>query len=527
MRQLGTWLPFIIGLSIGAGILLGTQLGTRPVLRSNAEAYDKIKAVLSYVEANYVDTVNTEKLTDMTLEDMLQHLDPHSDYFTAEQTKAMSEPMQGNFEGIGIEYNFVRDTLVVMAVIPNGPSEKAGLKTGDRIVRANDTLMIGKNANEKFIRQRLRGPKDTKVKLKIRRSGKKELFDVTVTRGSVPIYSVEGSYMLNSTVGYIKLDRFAETSYNEFMKATKTLLEQGMKKMVLDLRGNGGGYLTAATSIADEFLSEGKLIVYTNGRVDGEEKIYATKTGLLETTPLVILVDENSASASEILAGAIQDNDRGTIIGRRTFGKGLVQEEKRLNDGSAFRLTIARYYTPTGRSIQKPYDKGIEAYAADEVNRYNHGELVNADSIKFPDSLKFKTPGGKTVYGGGGIMPDVFIPLDTSGGSTLLNNLFYKDIFTIWSLAYAEQHNAELIKMGLKNYRRNFVITDALVNELFSTGAANGVARNEVQLKRSNTLIKKYMKAAVARNTWGDAGYLQSWNDDDKFLEAAVTELDR
>lgn len=525
MRKLGTWLPFIIGLSIGAGILLGAQLGTRPSLNSNAEAYDKIKAVLSYVEANYVDTVDTEKLTDITLEDMLQHLDPHSDYFTAEETKAMSEPLQGNFEGIGIEYNFVQDTLVVMAVIPNGPSEKAGLKTGDRIVRANDTLMVGKDANEKFIKKRLRGPKDTKVKLNVRRPGRKELFDVTVTRGSVPIYSVQGSYMLNSNVGYIKLDRFAETSYAEFMSATKSLLGEGMRKMVLDLRGNGGGYLDAATAIADEFLAEGKLIVYTKGRVDGEERILATKTGLLEKTQLVILVDENSASASEILAGAIQDNDRGIIIGRRTFGKGLVQEEKRLTDGSAFRLTIARYYTPTGRSIQKPYDKGLEAYAADELNRYNHGEFVNADSIKFPDSLKFKTPGGKTVYGGGGIMPDVFIPLDTSGGSALLNNLFYKDVFTIWSLGYAEKHAAQLKKEGLKNFRQDFIITDALVNELLFIGTNNSVARNEAQLKRSDALIRKYMKAALARNAWGDAGYLQSWNDGDRFIDAAIAEL--
>ncbi len=525
MRKLGTWLPFIIGLSIGAGILLGAQLGSRNNLGETGETYDKIKAVLNYVENHYVDTVNTEELTDLTLEDMLQHLDPHSDYFTAEETKIMSEPLQGNFEGIGIEYNFINDTLVVMAIIPRGPSEKAGLKTGDRVIRANDTLMVGKSASEKFIRSRLRGPKGTKVKLQIRRPGQKAVLDITITRGSVPIYSVQGSYMLNENVGYIKLDRFAETSYEEFMKASKTLLGAGMKKMVLDLRGNGGGYLDAATNIADEFLPEGKMIVYTKGRVDGEEKILATKTGLLETTPLVILVDENSASASEVLAGAIQDNDRGTIIGRRTFGKGLVQEEKRLYDGSAFRLTIARYYTPTGRSIQKPYDKGIDAYAADEVTRYKHGEFVTADSIKFPDSLKFTTPGGKVVYGGGGIMPDLFIPLDTSGGSNLLSDLFNKNVFTLWSLNYAEKHNAELVKTGLKNYIANFTISEAQVNELMQIAEKNGVARNEPQQKRSSALIKKYMKTALARNTWGDAGYIQVWNNGDKFLEAAVASL--
>ncbi|MDQ3111733.1 MAG: S41 family peptidase [Bacteroidota bacterium] len=521
MRKLSTWLPFIIGLSLGAGVLLGAKLGTRSKFGDNALAYDKIKAVLGYVEANYVDTVDVEKLTDMTLEDMLQHLDPHSDYFTAEEIKAMSEPLQGNFEGIGIEYNFVQDTLVVMAVIPGGPSEKAGLKTGDRIVRANDTLLTGKNSSEKNIKGKLRGPAGTKVTVQVRRPGRKDLFNVPITRGRVPIYSIQGAYMLNENTGYIKLDRFAEKSYEEFMKATKNLLGEGMKNMVLDLRGNGGGYLDAATNIADEFLSAGKMIVYTQGRLEGEVKSLATSKGILENTPLVILVDENSASASEILAGAIQDNDRGTIIGRRTFGKGLVQEEKRLFDGSAFRLTIARYYTPTGRSIQKPYDKGLDAYAADEQNRFNHGELVNADSIKFPDSLKFKTPAGKIVYGGGGIMPDLFVPLDTSGGSTLLNNLFYKDVFTLWSLSYAANHNAELTKMGLKNFHTNFVITDALVNELMSVAEKNGVALNELQQKRSSALIRKYMKAAVARNIWGDAGYLQVWNEGDRFLEAA------
>jgi carboxyl-terminal processing protease len=525
MRKLSTWLPFIVGVSLGVGVLLGTLLGRRPAMQGNAEAFDKIKAVLGYVEANYVDTVDPEKLTDLTLENMLQHLDPHSDYFTAEEAKAMSEPLKGNFEGIGIEYNFVQDTLVVMAVIPGGPSEKAGLKTGDRLVRANDTLMVGANASEKFIKGKLRGPKGSSVTLTIRRPGRKDMFTVPITRGSVPIFSIQGAYMLNAETGYVKLDRFAETSYDEFMRATNKLLGEGMKNMVLDLRGNGGGYLDAATAIADEFLADGKMIVYTKGRVDGEERMLATKKGILENTPLVILVDENSASASEILAGAIQDNDRGQIVGRRTFGKGLVQEEKRLLDGSAFRLTIARYYTPTGRCIQKPYSNGLAAYEADEENRYKHGELVNADSIKFPDSLKFKTPKGKIVYGGGGIMPDLFVPLDTSGGSTLLNNLFYKDVFTIWSLNYAEKHNAELEKMGLKNFRANFTVTDALINELLLTADKAGVARNEFQLKRSSELIKKYMKASIARNVWGDAGYLQVWNEGDMFIEGAVGAL--
>ncbi|CAN5358990.1 S41 family peptidase [soil metagenome] len=525
MRKLSTWLPFIIGLALGGGVLIGAKLGNHDREENGSASFSKINSVLNYVQANYVDTINPEKLTDITLVEMLQHLDPHSDYFTAEQTKAMNEPLQGNFEGIGIQYNFVRDTLIVMSVIHGGPSEKAGLKNGDRVVKANDTLMTGKNATEKFIREKLRGEAGTKVKLTIRRAGRKDLFDVPITRGSVPIYSVEGAYMLNEDVGYIKLNRFAETSYAEFMKATKELQNSGMKKMVLDLRGNGGGYLNAATAIADEFLKAGKMIVYTKGRVDGEEKILATKKGTLEETPLIILVDENSASASEILAGAIQDNDRGTIIGRRTFGKGLVQEEKQLQDGSAFRLTIARYYTPTGRSIQKPYNKGLAAYEADEQTRYDHGEFVNADSIKFPDSLKYKTPAGKTVYGGGGIMPEIFIPMDTSGGSKYLSSLFYKDIFTIWSLNYVEQNEMILNKEGLSDFRKTFVVTEIMLKNLAAIGEENGVKRNDLQMKQSNVLIKKYMKAAVARNVWGDAGYLQVWNEEDHFIEAAIKKL--
>jgi len=525
MRKLVVWLPLIVGISIGAGVLLGSRFGGRGNNSERDQSYEKIKAVLGFVQANYVDSVNAAQLTDITLEEMLQHLDPHSDYFTAEESKAMDEPLQGNFEGIGIMYLFLHDTLVVDQVVQGGPSEKSGLRSGDRIVKANDTLLVGKFANEKFIRGKLRGPAGTKVTVTIKRPLVKGMMNIVLTRGSVPIFSVESSYMINDSVGYIRLTRFAETSYAEFMKATDSLLNHGMKKMVLDLRGNGGGYLDAATSIADEFLPEGKMIVYTKGRVDGEEKILATKTGKLQKMPLAILVDENSASASEILAGAIQDNDRGIIVGRRTFGKGLVQEGKKLSDGSSFRLTIARYYTPTGRCIQKPYNKGLAAYEADEQNRYNHGELLNADSIKFPDSLKFKTPGGKIVYGGGGIMPDIFVPIDTGGGSTYLNNLFYKDIFTLWSMDYIQKHKAELEKSGIENFRKTFVITDAMVNEMMGVGEKNGVTKNDAQFQRSQSLIRIYMKSYVARAMWGNKAYYEIWNDSDAGLKAALIAL--
>jgi carboxyl-terminal processing protease len=539
MRRLVVWLPLIVGISLATGVMIGSYLaasgngfffgtsgnGSSQIQTDNS--YNKIKTVLGYVQANYVDSVNPSHLTDITLEEMLQHLDPHSDYFTAEEAKEMDEPLQGNFEGIGIMYLFSNDTLIVDQVLPGGPSEKAGLRSGDRIVKANDTLLVGKFANEKFIRGKLRGPKGSKVTLAVKRPSANKMFDAVITRESIPIYSVESSYMIDKQTGYVRLARFAETSYSEFVLATDSLLKHGMKKLVLDLRGNGGGFLDQATAIADEFLPEGQTIIVTRGRVEGEERTLATKKGKLENMPLAVLVDENSASASEILAGALQDNDRGIIIGRRTFGKGLVQEEKTLNDGSKFRLTIARYYTPTGRSIQKPYNKGLAAYEADEQNRYNHGELLNADSIKFPDSLKFKTPKGKTVYGGGGIMPDIFVPIDTGGGSTYLNNLFYKDIFTLWSMDFVQNHKAELGKNGIENFRHNFSITDPMVNDLVAIGEKNGVKKNDLQFTRSHELILSYMKSYVARGMWGNKGYYEIWNDSDKALKVAVDALNK
>jgi carboxyl-terminal processing protease len=525
MRRIAIFLPLICGFCLAAGILLGSFIGRGNRRMGGNDSSDKIRAVLGYVQENYVDSVDTRKLTDNTLVAMLQSLDPHSDYFTAEQIQAMNEPLQGNFEGIGIEYNFVRDTLIVMSVIPGGPSEAAGLQAGDRLLRANDTLIVGKTANEKFVKSKLRGPSGTKVTVMIKRPTVASPFVVTITRGSIPIFSVEASYMVDKETGYIRLSRFSETSYDEFMKASDSLMRSGMKKMILDLRGNGGGLLSAATDIADEFLPEGKKIVYTKGRADGENMTLATKKGRLEKMPLAILVDENSASASEIVAGAIQDNDRGTIIGRRTFGKGLVQEEKQLTDGSAFRLTIARYYTPSGRCIQKPYDKGIAAYEDEESQRYKHGELLNRDSIHFPDSLKFKTPAGRTVYGGGGIMPDLFVPLDTAGGSEYLNNLFYKNVFTLWALDFSIAHKAELRAMGQEKYRREFQVTDAMLADLVNTADKNGVKKDETQLRRSVPLILRYMKANIARHIWGDAVYYEIWNDGDTVLTAAMEVL--
>jgi carboxyl-terminal processing protease len=537
MKKNFVFVPLICGSMLAAGLFLGSFLRAdgsgfgfgnfsgNANERKKALAFEKIRAVLGFVQDNYVDTVDAERLTDRTLEAMLQALDPHSDYFTADQVQAMNEPLEGHFEGIGIEYNFIRDTLVVMAVIPGGPSEKANLLPGDRIVRAGSAWITGVNANEKFAKSVLRGKGGTKVDVQIVRQGIAAPIEKSITRGTVPIYSVQAAYLIDAETGYIKLARFSETSYREFTEAGAKLRKLGMRKMMLDLRGNGGGLLDAATSIADEFLPEGKMIVYTKGRSEGEIISKATKKGNFENMPLVILVDENSASASEILAGAIQDNDRGTIIGRRTYGKGLVQMEQPLRDGSAFRLTIARYYTPTGRCIQKPYDQGLAAYHAEENTRFTHGELLHADSIHFPDSLKFKTPGGKIVYGGGGIMPDIFVPLDTAGGSRYITDLFNADAIALWSLDYTHAHSAELQRYSISTFGESFSIKNEMISDLVQAGEKNKVKKDAAGLSRSQNLLKRYMKASIARNLWGDEGYYQVWNSEDPVIKAALIVL--
>ena len=525
-------MPLICGLLLGGGVLLGSYMD-RPGFsgdgffdasdREKKLAFGKIRSVMRYVEKNYVDSIDPELLTDRTLEAMLHTLDPHSGYYTAEEIKAMNEPLEGNFEGVGIEYNFLRDTLVVLAVIPGGPSEQAGLLPGDRIIKADGASLTGKAANDKFAKSKLRGPKNTQVKVTVFRHGSKDPFALIITRGNIPIVSVESFYMLNPETGYLKLVRFSETSHKEFTAAVDSLIKQGMKKLVFDLRANGGGLLEQAVLIADEFLPAGKLIVYTKGRHEGKKTEKATTRGKLETIPLALLVDENSASASEIVAGAIQDNDRGQVIGRRTFGKGLVQTEEVLSDGSAFRLTIARYYTPTGRCIQKPYDKGIEAYADEENVRYLHGELLNQDSIHFPDSLKFKTPGGRTVYGGGGIMPDVFVPLDTTGRSGYMASLISRNNITIWSLDYTRRHKSELLRNTLSEFVEKFMVTEQMIAELAAVGGRKNGKQNH--LPEAQTILRRAMKAAIARNLWGDKGYYQAINQNDPVIKTAIAAL--
>ncbi|HPF94116.1 MAG TPA: S41 family peptidase, partial [Tenuifilaceae bacterium] len=409
-RKKDIFYPIALALVLAVGLALGFSLKKQPG-RTSLTVYpktDKLSSVLSYIEDQYVDTVSMDNLVESAIPTLLKNLDPHSVYIPASDLKAVNEPLDGGFDGIGITFNMPNDTIIVITTIQGGPSERMGIMPGDRIVSIDDSLVAGVNIPQDDIVKMLKGPNGTKVKVGIVRADVPEVIHFDLIRDKIPIYSIDISFMVTPDVGFIKISRFARTTYSEFVSAVDKLQEKGMKKLIIDLRGNNGGYLDAATNIANEFLPEGKLIVYTQGKARARQNIYSNAKGKCLNTHVAVLIDEFSASASEILAGALQDNDRGTVIGRRSFGKGLVQEQVMFADGSALRLTIARYYTPTGRSIQKPYEPGNEEYYYDISNRYLHGEFQEKDSIKLDDSLQFTTPMGRIVYGGGGIMPDHF-----------------------------------------------------------------------------------------------------------------------
>jgi carboxyl-terminal processing protease len=523
------YLPIAFALIFIAGIWIGKYIGKNNAKHGQYARADKISNIIDYVQDQYVDTVNREKLVDKTIADMLQELDPHSAYMTAEEVKRANEPLEGNFEGIGIEFNIITDTIRVMNVITGGPSESVGIHAGDRIVSVDGKPFTGKKVNNNLVLKTLRGQGGTKVQVGIRRPGIQKLFAFHITRGTVPIYSIDAAYMLKGDIGYIKLSRFAATSFDEYTTAFKKLQLKGMNKMILDLRGNGGGYLNIAVSLADEFLSKGKMIVYTKGRSvpHGGKKFIATAGGAFEKNTLVLLIDENSASASEIIAGAIQDNDRGTIVGRRSFGKGLVQEERELPDGSAFRLTIARYFTPSGRCIQRSYTKGSEEYYQEESDRYKHGELMNADSIKFIDSLKFRTPAGKIVYGGGGIMPDVFVPLDTTERSHYVNELIYRGLIKDFALEYADANGDQLRKEGFDQFRKSFVVDEAMLRILMTYAQNNKLKPDPQQVERCRDFLCNYIKATLARIIWNEEDFYMIFNTRDKTLERAIREAEK
>jgi len=517
------YLPILFAIILAAGIFLGNRLGKNPRYNYSFLNYsnDNISSVISYIESKYVDTVDRKMLEESAIPALLEKLDPHSIYIPASEMKNVNEDMQGNFEGIGVVFNLLTDTAIIIDVISGGPSYKVGILPGDRIIKVNDSLIAGKKLESDQVVGMLKGMRGTKVNVSIQRKGISELINFEIIRDKIPLYSVDVAYMVNDEIGYIKINRFAQTTFDEFLNGVEKLKQQNLKKLIVDLRGNTGGYINAAANIADQFLEDGKMIVYTQGKASPRSEIFSTSRGICHDIEVVILQDEWSASASEIVAGAIQDNDRGKIIGRRSFGKGLVQEEYPLSDGAVIRLTIARYYTPTGRSIQKPYSSDREEYFNDLNNRFEHGEFERADSIHFSDSLKYITPGGNTVYGGGGIMPDIFVPIDTNGFTRYYALVVNKQLTYNFAFDYADRNRDEL-KMYKTAFELNNYLESKHVFDLFVKYAEQkGVPADTKGLDISRKIINTQIKAYIARNVIDNVGFYPIIMEiDNAFLEA-------
>ncbi len=502
--------PLILAAGVVLGLAFGrytgrnsTVLQLRGLLQRVQVPDNKLTQTLSFIENLYVDSISMDSLSEHVIPLLVKELDPHSVYIPADEMAELNEPLEGEFDGIGVVFNMATDTVIVLNVIPHGPSDKAGIKAGDRIIEIDDSLVAGQKIPQNRIVKRLRGPRGTKVRLGLARQHIDGLVDVEVTRDVIPIKSIEAAFRIADGIGYIKLGQFARTSTVELTRAIAALRAEGVTKLIFDLRGNAGGYLDQAISIANEFLHEGQLIVYTEDRNHEQLREYADGSGSAQDMELAVLVDEGSASSSEILAGALQDNDRGTIIGRRSFGKGLVQRQIPYSDGSALRLTIARYYTPTGRSIQKPYTIGDEEnYAADILHRYENNEFFSADSIRFADSLKRVTPGGKTVYGGGGIMPDIFVPADTTDVTRYFIEVAGRNILYRYTIEYADRHREALNAVRTLHELDRLLDSDtALVDDFVRYAARQGVAPRRAEIARSRKLIEAQLRAYIGRNT--------------------------
>ncbi len=525
-------LPIVFSVLLIVGIALGYVLSNKLnqqsyTTHSNTQqnSAQVIGNLLDYIDYQYVDTINKKQVVEKTITALLQSLDPHSSYIPASDFAQTNEPLEGNFDGIGVEFNIIKDTIYVVNPIEGGPSEKIGIKAGDKIIKVEAINMAGVGITNKQVFDKLRGKSGTQVKVSIKRKNILKLLDFKITRDAIPLYSLDASYMIDKKIGYIKISKFAATTYDEFLQAFNQLSKQGMSKLILDLRGNPGGYLNAAVDICDEFLTDGLQIVYTKGKANPKKMYKATSHGGFENNPIAVLIDEGSASASEIVAGAIQDNDRGVIIGRRSFGKGLVQDQMQLSDGSAVRLTIARYYTPTGRCIQKPYNDDKEEYYNEEYDRYTNGELLNADSVKLNKKLQYKTPAGKTVYGGGGIMPDVFVPIDTSKTNPFLNKVFYTGAINTFAFEYADKQRDVINKYGSAiNYINNFNISTTLLNEFYSYCQKQNITLKGDK-EKTNAAIAPYLKAFIGRNVFDKDAYYPIINKNDKCILKAQEEL--
>ena len=523
--------PLVIAISVVAGILIGTfyakHYGGNRLGIINGSS-NKLNALLRVIDDQYVDTVNMTDLVEKAMPQILAELDPHSVYIPAQNLEEVNSELEGSFSGIGVQFTIQEDTIHVNSVIKGGPSEKVGMMAGDRIVMVNDSLFVGKGlTNEKAMRN-LKGPKGSQVKLGVKRSGEKELLDFTITRGDIPQNTVDAAYMLNEKFGYVQVSKFGRTTHVELLNALAMLNHQGCEGLIIDLRENTGGYMEAATRMVNEFLPEGKLIVYTEGRKYPRMEEYANGTGSCQNMPLIVLVDEGSASASEIFAGAIQDNDRGTIVGRRSFGKGLVQQPIDFSDGSAIRLTIARYYTPSGRCIQRPYENGKDSkYEMDWINRYEHGEFFSKDSIKMNEDLRYSTNLGRPVYGGGGIMPDVFVPQDTTGVTSYLIDVSNRGLLIQFSFRYTDQNRQKMKEYEDEESLNKYLLRQGIVDQFIRFADSKGIKRRNLLIQKSHKLLEKYLCGNIIYNMLGREQYIRYLNHDDEAVKKALDILEK
>ncbi|MBK9291661.1 MAG: S41 family peptidase [Bacteroidetes bacterium] len=523
------YLPLLFSLVMAAGIYIGFSIssgrnqGEMPTIQLGGSRSGKLDLILNYIERDYVDTVNRRQLENTAITGMLEKLDPHSSYISPEMFHEMNDPLLGSFEGIGVSFRIEKDTIMVINPVKGGPSERVGIMAGDRIVMIDDSLVAGVGITNHDAMRKLKGPKGTQVKVSVSRRGVKGLKDFVITRDVIPTYSLDIAYMIDNETGFVRLNKFAATTYKEFIEGVRKLRRQGMQRLIVDLRGNAGGYLKAATDLADEFLPEGKLIVYTEGKNRPRSYTFATRTGMLEEMPVIVLIDEGSASASEIVAGALQDNDRGTIVGRRSFGKGLVQEQMTLRDGSAVRLTVARYYTPTGRSIQRPYDGDFSKYHHEPIDRFLNGEVSNPDSLHFADTVKFVTPGGKIVYGGGGILPDIYVPLKPDSSLAFFTRLANSGLIFQYAFEYADANRQTLRQYkDVSDFIARFRVTDAMLQALYRQAAERGITALPAEQNSSARHTRILLKAYIGRNLYDDEGFYPIYQEIDEVLQKAL-----
>ncbi len=532
--KLNIWLPFLFAAMLAGGMYVGSQLNPAPQLIIQTDGIDpaefskigngRVEDLLRFIEARYVDEVNSDELIEKAIDKIISELDPHSSYIPVSQVERINDELEGNFDGVGIEFIILDDTIVVVAPIAGGPSEEAGILAGDKIIEINDSTAVGGETDVRELVNKLRGQAGSEVKVGVKRGKSKTVKNFNIKREPIPIFSVDVGYMLDERTGFIKVNRFSETTYREFMQEVEELHEKGMKDLVIDLRQNPGGYLNKATQMLSQlFPDKGKLLVYTEGRTVRRNEYKSTGLTHFSIEKVAVLIDEGSASASEIVAGAVQDWDRGVIIGRRSFGKGLVQEQLDLNDGSALRLTVARYFTPSDRLIQKSYDDK-NAYSSDIINRYQGGELLNKDSIHQSDTTQFFTKLEKRiVFGGGGITPDVFIPLDT----TYLNDSYIslRQVLPQYIYRYAENNANELREMSLEKLRDDFVVDDNMLNDFLKFGEENGAKVDAEDVGKIKENVKRLLKARLARSLYKEDGFYTIWNDSDEVVKAALRAL--